>query len=329
MYTFSQKRPSRPGPDSVPAAAALFMYTRIDIKITFHCNNKCDFCAQGHKRDILPDRSREQVYKDLSSAYKRGSRDVVFTGGEPTLHPHVLDFVAMAKKLGYHRIQLQTNGRTFAYRGLLEQLKAAGANEMGPSLHGSGPATHDSLTHSPGSFLQTVAGIRNAVSLGMLVITNTVITSANYKEMPALGALLVKLGASQYQFAFVHIVGTALKNKKWIVPRKSVIMPWIKKGLDAGIRNGVLCYTEAIPFCLMEGYEQCIAERIIPEGSVADGEKFIKSFGDYRRNEGKIKAPSCKACKYFRICEGPWREYPEMYGWKEFKPVAAGPGKRK
>jgi len=304
------------------------MYTRIDIKITFRCNNKCDFCAQGRKRDIITDRSVKQVFWDLSTAYKRGARGVVFTGGEPTLHPHIIDFVAEAKRLGYEQIQLQTNGRTFAYRNLLKRLNAAGANELGPSLHGAGPATHDGLTHSPGSFQQTVSGIRNAVSLGLRVITNTVVTSANYKDMPALGALLVRLGVSQYQFAFVHIVGTALKNKKWIVPKKSDVMPWIKRGLDAGIRSGISCYTEAIPFCLMQGYEQCVAERIIPEGSVADGEKFIESFGDYRRNEGKTKATSCRTCKYFKICEGPWREYPKLYGWKEFRPVpAAGKGR--
>ncbi len=304
------------------------MYTRIDIKITFRCNNKCDFCAQGHKRDICTDRTPQRVYADLAAAYKRGARGVVFTGGEPTMHPSVVDFVARAKKLGYQKIQLQTNGRTFAYPSLLERLRKAGANEMGPSLHGAKAETHDGLTHAPGSFLQTVSGIRNAARMGFNVITNTVITSANYRELPALAGILVKLGVTQYQFAFVHIIGSALENKKWIVPKKTEIMPWVKKGLDAGIKSGIACYTEAIPFCLMQGYENCVAERIIPEGPVADGDKFIENYGDYRRNEGKTKGPRCRTCKYFKICEGPWREYPEIYGWKEFRPVLDKPGSR-
>lgn len=297
------------------------MNTRIDIKVTFRCNNKCDFCAQGHKRDAITDRPRARVFKDMADAYKRGARGVVFTGGEPTMHPEIVAFVAEAKRLGFSQIQLQTNGRTFAYKSLLEKLKAAGANEISPSLHGAKPETHDGLTHSPGSFLQTVTGIRNAAALGMNIITNSVITSANYKELPALAELLVRLGVSQYQFAFVHIVGTALENRDWVVPRKSVIMPWVKKGLDVGIKRGIPCYTEAIPFCLMKGYEQCVAETMIPEGAVADGEKFIESYGDYRRTEGKQKAPACRKCRYYKVCEGPWREYPEQYGWKEFRPV--------
>ncbi|HAF95759.1 MAG: hypothetical protein A2X34_04385 [Elusimicrobia bacterium GWC2_51_8] len=297
------------------------MYTRIDIKITFRCNNRCDFCVQGDKRDIYHDRAKARVYADLASAYKKGTRGVVFTGGEPTLHPHIINFVARAKQLGYENIQLQTNGRAFAYIDLLKKLKTAGANEIGPSLHGAKPETHDALTHAPGSFLQTVTGIQNAVQLGLTVITNSVITSLNYRELPALANIMVKLGASQYQFAFIHIGGTAGKNKKWIVPKKTAVMPWVKKGLDIGIKNGVPCFTEAIPFCLMKGYENCVAERIIPEGAVVDADKFIESYGDYRRTEGKAKGPLCPACRYFKICEGPWREYPEIYGWKEFVPV--------
>ena len=297
------------------------MYTRIDIKITFRCNNKCDFCAQGHKRDMYADRTKARVYAELASAYKKGVRGVVFTGGEPTLHSHIIDFVARAKKLGYKTIQLQTNGRAFTYKNLLEKLKQAGANEIGPSLHGAKPATHDALTHAPGSFLQTITGIKNASQMGFNVITNSVITSLNYRELPELASILVSLGASQYQFAFIHIVGTALENKKWIVPKKTDIMPYVKKGLDIGIRSGVPCFTEAIPFCLLKGYETCAAEHMIPDGPVADADKFIENYGDYRRMEGKTKGPKCPECKYFEICEGPWREYPEIYGWKEFVPV--------
>jgi MoaA/NifB/PqqE/SkfB family radical SAM enzyme len=237
------------------------------------------------------------------------------------MHPLIADFAARARKLGYKTVQIQTNGRAFTYKRLLEKLKTAGVNEISPSLHGAKPETHDALTRSPGSFLQTVAGIKNAAQMGFNVLTNSVITSLNYRELPELAGILIKLGVRQYQFAFTHMVGTALENKNWIVPRKTDIMPWVKKGLDIGRNAGIPCFTEAIPFCLMKGYEGCVAERVIPEGPVADADKFIESYGDYRRTEGKAKGPRCPACKYFNVCEGPWREYPEIYGWKEFPPV--------
>ena len=136
-----------------------------------------------------------------------------------------------------------------------------------------------------------------------------------------MATLFASLGICQFQFAFVHIIGTAEVNKNWLVPKKTEVLPYIKQGLDIGRRHGIACYTEAIPFCLMQGYEECVAEQIIPEGPVFDGNVHLENYSDYRRNIGKAKAEKCKKCKYYSRCEGPWREYPELYGWDEFNPV--------
>jgi len=294
---------------------------KIDIKVTFHCNNCCDFCAQGNKRSFIKMKTKHEIIKALKDAKKGKINSVVFTGGEPTLHPEIIELIKEAKKLKYKFIQLQTNGRTLADIEFLKKLKEAGVNEIGPALHGSKPQIHDKLTNSPGSFNQTLKGIINSKKLGLYVLTNTVITSLNYKDLPKLAKLFVYLKVDQFQFAFVHIIGTAWENRKWIVPKKTEILPYLYKALDIGIKNGIKCYTEAIPYCLMKGYEECISERIIPDGPVIDADVFVENYGDYRRNEGKIKHEKCKDCIYYKTCEGPWREYPEIFGWNEFKPV--------
>jgi MoaA/NifB/PqqE/SkfB family radical SAM enzyme len=294
---------------------------RIDIKIGFNCNNHCDFCAQGDKRSRIKQKSAAEIKKLLKAARASGVSGVVFTGGEPTLHPGLFDAVRAARAMGYKSVQVQTNGRRFAYYDYCAGLKKAGVTEMGTSLHGSSPEIHEGLTRAPGSFGEAVKGIINCKRLGMYVLTNSVITGKNYTDLPALAELLLHLGVDQYQMAFVHIIGSALENRAWIVPKKSDAMPFIRRALDAGIKKGVPCYTEAIPFCLMKGYEQCVAERIIPEGPVADGDIYVKNFGDWRRSEGKAKRKECRSCRWFAVCEGPWREYPELYGWNEFQPV--------
>lgn len=294
---------------------------RIDIKITFNCNNHCDFCAQGDKRSRVKMKTFKEISSILRQAKKNGISSVVFTGGEPTLHPNIFEIVREAKKIGFIDIQLQTNGRTFAYYDFCKELKKAGVNQMGPSIHGSKAEIHDKLTNSKGSFNEVVEGIINCKKLGMYVLTNSVITSLNYKDLPDLARLLIYLKVDQYQLAFVHIIGTAWENRKWIVPKKTIIMPYVHKALDIGIKSGVLCYTEAIPYCFMKGYENCIAEKIIPEGPVVDADIFVENYGEYRRKKGKIKHKKCQKCFYYKICEGPWREYPEIYGWSEFKPV--------
>jgi MoaA/NifB/PqqE/SkfB family radical SAM enzyme len=295
---------------------------RVDIKIGFQCNNLCKFCVQGRKRDTLPTKTREEVAKALKEAYNNNKREVVFTGGEPTMHPEILDFVRMAKDMGYPTIQLQSNGRMFSYRKFCVDAIKAGATHFSPALHGSSAEIHDYLTSVPGSYEQTVGGIKNLKELGQYVMINSVITSHNYKDLPRLATLLVGLHVDQFQFAFIHLGGTAFKNRRWITPRKSDIMPYVKKGLDIGIRNNKMVTTEAIPFCLMQGYEECIAENIMPKATIYDANFVVEDYDQYRKDsgKGKIKAEKCKKCKFYNVCEGPWNEYPELFGWDEFNP---------
>ena len=296
---------------------------RVDIKIGFSCNNRCLFCVQGDKRDRFGSRPTAQIRADLEDGRRVGATGVVITGGEPTMQRSLRATVRLARALGYDTVQIQTNGRLLCYEQLCRQLVHEGANEFSPALHGSTPQIHDRLTRAPGSQAQTVKGIELLTALGQRVITNTVITAHNHQDLPRLARLLVDLGVHQFQFAFVHILGSAARNRQALVPRKSVVMPQVKRGLDVGRGAGVRCMTEAIPYCLMGGYEEHVAERIIPVTRVYDAEQTLSDYTAYRRNEGKAHGPACGACVHLDRCEGPWREYPEMFGWDEFSPVEA------
>lgn len=304
---------------SVPAPSS----ARVDIKIGFACNNRCDFCVQGDKRLHHGPRPLDQTRADLEDGRRRGATGIVITGGEPTIHATVLDVVREARGLGYETVQIQSNGRMFSHRPFCEQAIAAGANEFALALHGARAETHDRLTRAPRAFRQVVAGIRNLVQLEQRVLMNTVVTALNYWELPDVARLFVRLGVAQYQFAFVHILGTAAKNASWLIARKSDVMPFVRAGLDVGRRAGVRCMTEAIPFCLLRGYEEHVAERIIPPTVVFDADVTLEDYTVYRRTEGKAKAPICSRCTYVERCEGPWAEYPALFGWEEFVPVEA------
>lgn len=294
---------------------------RVDIKVGFYCNNQCKFCVQGRKRDSLPAKDKKEVEMSLKEAFSKSKRAVVFTGGEPCLHPYFIELVKIAKKIGFNEIQIQSNGRIFAYQDFCTQTIEAGATQFALSLHGHTAEIHNYLTEAEGSFEQTAKGIKNLKKLNQFVIVNSVVTSNNYKQLPELANLLVSLGVDQFQFAFIHILGTADKNKNWIVPKKSDIMPYVKKGIDIGLKAGKLVTTEAIPYCFMKNYDACVAEKIIPETSIYDAGFMINDYGEHRRNSGKTKRKECQKCKYFAICEGPWKEYIELYGWEEFKIV--------
>jgi MoaA/NifB/PqqE/SkfB family radical SAM enzyme len=294
---------------------------RIDLKVGFACNNLCRFCVQGDKREKLPAKPARELRRALAEGRRSGATGVVFTGGEPTLHVDLRGLVRHARELGYKDIQIQTNGRTLCYPGLVKELVKAGVSEFSPALHGSRPELHDFLTGAPGSFLQTVAGMRNVKKIKASLITNTVITKVNYRDLPDLARLFVSLGVDQFQFAFMHMTGRAGQSKEWLTARKTIIEPWVKKALDVGLRAGRRVMTEAIPYCFMSGYEDYVAERIIPATKIFDADLVIEDYTKTRRTEGKVKGPRCPHCAYFQLCEGPWREYPDLFGWDEFIPV--------
>ena len=294
---------------------------RLDIKVGFQCNNRCLFCIQGNKRFTAPNKSDKEI-KAILKKMKKDHDSVVFTGGEPTVRKELIDWVKYAKKLDYKFIQIQSNGRMFSYKDYCKALIKAGANEFSPALHGSNVKIHDSLTQASGSFKQTVQGIKNLRELDQYILTNSVITKMNYKDLPNLAKLLVDLKVNQFQFAFMHINGIIAKNPQLIekiVPRYQESMPYIKKGVDIGAKARIKVMIEAIPYCFMKGYEKYISEPYIPSASVVDNEMILTDYDSYRKNKGKTKGPQCKECKYNKICEGPWREYPEIFGWSEFK----------
>lgn len=279
----------------------------------------CDFCVQWDKRFRFPPRLKEEIWTKLEEWRKDWALWVVFTWGEPTVHPDLVDAVAYAKSLGYKSIQIQSNWRNFASMEYCQDLIKAWVNEFGPSIHGFKPETHDALVQRPWAWKEVVQWLKNLQTLKQRVLVNIVITKQNYTELPKLALMLAWFWVQQFQFAFVHILWSAAKNKETIVPKKSDIMPYVHKWLDIGKKYGIVCMTEAIPFCMMKWYEWAIAEyNFMPETTVFDAEYKINSYAEYRWNEWKAHANQCNDCKVKNICEWPWKEYPEIYGWDEF-----------
>lgn len=295
------------------------MSGRADIKVGFACNNRCVFCAQGQKRSDVAAVPREELLARLAQTRAPG-RGLVLTGGEPTVRKDLHAIVAAARALGFRPIQVQTNGRMLSYPGVVARLVAEGVDEFSPALHGPTAALHDSLTRAEGSFDQTLAGIRNALASGAVVVTNTVAVKRNLEHLADTIALLGEAGVRQAQIALVHPVGTASEMFGEVAPQPSEAAPWIHRAIDRGRALGMRVVVEAMPLCLMRGYEDAVVEEEIPETTVVDLDGAPFAFSEWRRGEGKAKGPPCERCSKTARCEGPWREYPEHFGWDEYTP---------
>ncbi len=292
---------------------------RLDLKTGFVCNNSCRFCVQAHKKHLgnLP---TAEVKEKISKA-RANCEDIVFTGGEVTIRPDLFDLVGYARDIGYGIIQIQSNCRMLSNMGFTKKLIASGANEFSPAVHGHNPNVHDFLTRSPGSFRQTIQAIKNLRLLDQKIITNSVVVKPNYKHLPEIAKLLVKLGVDQFQFAFVHPIGNAHKYYDEMVPKMSLVAPYVHRGLQIGIDAGINVMAEGMPYCMMHGFEDYVSERFIPETKIIDFDVVVDDYKYTRVKEGKSKFSQCRECKYDNMCEGPWKEYPEKFGDKEFRAI--------
>lgn len=298
--------------------------SRVDIKTGFQCNNRCTFCVQGDKRLEHADKTTAELFTILEDA--RGHADqLVLTGGEVTLRQDLPELVAHARGLGFRVIQLQTNGRALSVERVLDRLIAAGVTEVAPALHGPTPEIHDAQTRAPGSFKQTVRGIRNATARGIPVILNSVITRANAAHLEAMARLFVALQVTQFQLAFVHALGTAGANFDAVVPRFSDIAPQLRLALAVGRAARIPAWTEGIPLCILGNDAGHAAEPTMPRLRIIDATWIIEDYTVVRHEEAKLKGPPCEACDLAPVCEGPWREYPEHFGWDELVAVRRPP----
>jgi cyclic pyranopterin phosphate synthase len=292
---------------------------RADLKTGTSCNSNCVFCVIGDHL-FTGDRPTRDCLEELRAS-RATCDDVVFTGAEVTLREDFLQLVAAARRLGYRNIQIQTNGRRFAYKPFCEAAVAAGANEFSPSIHGHVARLHDGLTRSPGSFDQIVEAIRNLRALGQRVVTNTVATRQNARHLPSLARLLVELDVTQLQIAFPHPTGHAATYFDGVVPRMRELAPHVMAALAVGRDAGVPCLVEAMPFCQVPGWERHVAELHIPPTEIVYDGFVVPDYARDRMERGKTRFVQCSKCRFEPICEGPWREYPERVGSDEFQPV--------
>lgn len=83
------------------------------VIFTKGCNFRCGYCHNpslvlSHEINRVPDYKIDEILKYLSSR-KQWLDGVVITGGEPTLHKALPDFIKAIKENGYE-IKLDTNG---------------------------------------------------------------------------------------------------------------------------------------------------------------------------------------------------------------------------
>ncbi len=184
----------------IPLFGSPYFPSRLWVYTNFHCNLACDYCAVASAptapRRLLPAPS---MFALIDEAVQAGFSELYFTGGEPFLHPDIVEVLDRASAI------LPTVVLTNAM--LLRGRRAAGLAELvgrpltiQTSLDGACAATHD-RHRGAGSWQQTVNGIRHLVEWGFAPLVALTETPDNHAEIPAVAELLAGLGVPADRFA--------------------------------------------------------------------------------------------------------------------------------
>jgi len=158
---------------------------RCEMIITEYCNFHCPYC-RGLKDWIYGDRkfkmlSLDEIKRNIDLwCIPLPLENIRFSGGEPTLHPDIIEIVRYAKSKGIKRIAISTNGsnKTELYDELIE----AGANDFSISLDACCADDGDKMAGDvKGSFEKVVENIKHISKLTYVTV-GVVLTPENVQR---------------------------------------------------------------------------------------------------------------------------------------------------
>lgn len=160
-------------------------YHKALLQITERCNLHCAHCfvSAGDYGDTMPiEVIRNTVIPKLKQC--RVSQ-VTLTGGEPFIHPNIIDVVRFLKEVGIH-VGICTNA-TIINTEQMETLAKIGEVHLNVSLDGFRPESHGKFRGNTDSFTKTIETIRQIAQYkllqGLLVTPNTLAKVYEYAEL--------------------------------------------------------------------------------------------------------------------------------------------------
>jgi molybdenum cofactor biosynthesis enzyme MoaA len=182
------------------------------------CNLSCGHCfisctPHNHAHEMM---DLASVRRHLAEAEKLGVREFYFTGGEPFLHPDILEMLAAA--LGHGPVTVLTNGilldarKTWALKALTEA--SAYSLDLRISLDGFDAASNDAV-RGKGTFARVTETLRHLARAGIDPIL-TVTGACEGAETPE--------GRSRF-LEFMRSLGLARPRLK--------VMPLLRLGAEA------------------------------------------------------------------------------------------------
>ena len=134
--------------------------------------------------------------------------NVVFLGGEPTLHPDLAAAAAYAKQTGYSSVTIDTNG--YLFNDILNKTTPDIVDYFSFSLDGVTRQTNDAI-RGKGSYEKCLEGIKASVAKEFKTSLIYTVSTANIGEVKDLPEFASGLGIDKL---FIQVLGVRGKSAK-------------------------------------------------------------------------------------------------------------------
>ena len=190
-----------------------------NVVVTNRCHLSCWYCffyAKEGEAIYEPSLDEiDKIFKNLRNQKPIPSNALQITGGEPTLHPRIVEIVQRAKADGFDQIQMNTTGITMAQNPeLAKRLRHAGVSTLymsfdgvsaraNPKNHWEAPLTLDAARKAGFSVVLVPTVIRtiNEHELGAMInfaLNNIdVIRAVNFQPVSLVGRMPTRLREKQ------------------------------------------------------------------------------------------------------------------------------------
>jgi radical SAM protein with 4Fe4S-binding SPASM domain len=305
---------------------------KADLALTYGCNNACGHCYNEQDRIDTRSLAPGQWKQVLDRLHAIGVPHVIFTGGEPTLHPDLVELVAHGRDLELVT-GMNSNGRRYADRAFTAAVADAGLSHLQITLQSHRSEIHNAMTGAT-SFADTVRGVQNSLDAGLHTITNTTLTRRNSADAEQTVEFLHDLGLKAFAMNGMIHSGSGCGFDD-AIPEDS-LAPVLAAVRDRADELGMrfLWYTPT-PYCRLSPVELGLGPRrcnaaeytvaIEPDGSVLPCQSYYQPAGNILRDDwdeiwnsplfrsfrGRIEAPQdfglpemCRQCPDLTLCGG-------------------------
>ena len=272
-----------------PFSQELTAPIRVDLALTFRCQNKCIHCYTGGSKESK-ELTTEQWKKVIDRLFDLGVFIYTFTGGEPTLREDLAELLEYTQKTGAVS-GLITNGRRLSDKKNVQRLVETGLDFAQVTIESHEPKIHDRITGVKGSWKETVKAIKNLVPTPIYLTTNTTLNTYNADSFLETIGFLKKLGVERFASNSLIYSGKGPKvSDKFALSLEQLrsLLPKIKAKAEE-YNMKFLWYTptqycELDPVSLGLGIKSCTAARINlcvgPEGLVYPCQSYFESLGN-------------------------------------------------